>query len=75
MAEVIENPISNSLDRDPTRHFEFDEAGMTSRVVKGRRPSSYSISIDQPKNERGCGQIVPSGEGGGGHASCPETAA
>ncbi len=48
---VIENPILNSPFREPTRHFQFDEDGITSEIVDGRRKSTYFIPIPQPKRK------------------------
>jgi len=48
---VIENPILNSPFREPTRHFRFDEDGITSEIVDGRRRSTYFIPIAQPKRK------------------------
>jgi CRISPR-associated protein Cas2 len=42
---VVENPILNSPFAEPTRHFKFDEEGITNEVVDGRRRSSYFIPI------------------------------
>jgi type III restriction enzyme len=50
MADVlIENPILNSPFREPSRHFRFDDEGITNEVVEGRRSSSYFIPIARPK--------------------------
>ncbi len=46
---VIENPILNSPYREPTRHFRFDEDGITSETVDERRRSTYFIPIPKPK--------------------------
>ncbi|MGD0121316.1 MAG: hypothetical protein ABSC46_02000 [Candidatus Limnocylindrales bacterium] len=46
---VIENPILNSPFREPTRHFRFDEDGITSEIADGRRRSTYFIPIPKPK--------------------------
>lgn len=48
---VIENPILNSPFREPTRHFRFDEQGITNDIVGQRRSSSYFIPIAQPKKK------------------------
>ncbi|MCE9635048.1 MAG: DUF433 domain-containing protein [Planctomycetes bacterium] len=42
---VIENPILNSPFREPSRHFRFDETGITNEVVEGRRTSCYFVPI------------------------------
>jgi type III restriction enzyme len=36
----IENPILNSPFEEPTRHFRFDERGITPDIVEARRVSS-----------------------------------
>lgn len=51
MPTVIENPILNSPFREPTRHFRFDEDGITSETVDERRRSTYFIPIPQPKRK------------------------
>jgi type III restriction enzyme len=48
---VIENPILNSPFHAPTRHFRFDEDGITDEIVEGRRVSSYFIPIAQPRKK------------------------
>ncbi len=49
-AEVrIENPIINSAFAEPTRHFRFDEQGITADIVERRRPSAYFVPIPQAK--------------------------
>jgi type III restriction enzyme len=39
-AVVIENPILNSPFEMPTRHFKFDDGGITDETTVSRRPSS-----------------------------------
>lgn len=51
MARVIENPILNSPFAEPSRHFRFDDEGITNEVVEGRRASSYFIPIPPPKKK------------------------
>jgi type III restriction enzyme len=34
---IIENPVINSPFLEPTRHFKFDEEGITNEIVGGRR--------------------------------------
>lgn len=46
---VIENPILNGPFGEPSRHFKFDDDGITSDVVEARRSSSYFIPIAKPK--------------------------
>ncbi|MEW4568509.1 BPTD_3080 family restriction endonuclease [Tautonia sp. JC769] len=48
---VIENPILNSPFSEPTRHFRFDDEGITNEVVSGRRSSSYFVPIPRPKKK------------------------
>jgi type III restriction enzyme len=56
VAVTIENPILNSPYEEPTRHFRFDDDGITDEVADGRRPSSYFVPIPAAK-KRG-GQLV-----------------
>jgi hypothetical protein len=51
MAALIENPILNSPFREPTRHFKFDEDGITNEIVSGRRPSSHFVPIPRAKKK------------------------
>lgn len=48
---VIENPVLNSPYEEPSRHFYFDEDGITDKVVSSRRLSSYFIPIAKPKKK------------------------
>ena len=50
---VIENPVINSAFREPTRHFRFDEGGITADIVGERRPSSYFVPIAAAKKKGG----------------------
>jgi hypothetical protein len=34
---VIENPIINTPFHEPTRHFRFNDEGITNEIVEGRR--------------------------------------
>jgi type III restriction enzyme len=52
---VISNPIINSPYRAPTRHFAFDNDGITDRVVEYRRESSYFVPVPRPR-KRGAQQ-------------------
>jgi type III restriction enzyme len=45
----IENPILNSPYREPTRHFRFDDEGITNEIVNSRRTSGYFVPIPPPK--------------------------
>lgn len=53
---VIENPILNKPFAAPTRHFRFDDDGITDEIEDGRRPSSYFMPI--PKAKKKAGQLV-----------------
>ena len=48
---VIENPVLNSPYAEPTRHFYFDEDGITDKVVESRRLSSYFVPVPKPKKK------------------------
>ena len=48
---IIENPILNSPYREPSRHFMFDDDGITDRVADGRRSSTYFVPVPQPKKK------------------------
>ena len=50
---VIENPVINSPFREPSRHFAFDENGITSAIAEGRRPSSYFVPIAAARKKGG----------------------
>jgi type III restriction enzyme len=50
---VIENPILNSPFAEPARHFRFDEDGITSKIAKGHRRSTYFIPIPAPRTKGG----------------------
>lgn len=55
---VIENPILNSPYREPTRHFQFDEDGITNTIVDERRHSTYFIPIPKPKKKVAAEQMT-----------------
>jgi len=48
---TIENPILNSAFHEPTRHFRFNEQGITPDVEEARRVSSYFMPIAQPRRQ------------------------
>jgi type III restriction enzyme len=50
---LIENPILNSPYEEPTRHFRFEDDGITDEVVEGRRPSSYFVPVPAAKKRGG----------------------
>ena len=62
-ARTIENPVLNSPFQEPRRHFRFDDQGITSDIVHGRRPSSYFVPVPQSPAARraacACGQVGP----------------
>jgi hypothetical protein len=41
--KVIDNPIVNRPHDEPSRHFTFDDEGITDRIENSRRPPSYWI--------------------------------
>ncbi len=53
---VIENPVINSPFEEPSRHFKFDETGITNDMAEVRRPSSYFVPIARPRKTGGKGQ-------------------
>ncbi len=57
---VIENPVLNSPFVEPSRHFRFDDQGITSDIVEGRRPSSYFVPV--PASKRSQGQLALAAE-------------
>ncbi|GGS87746.1 restriction endonuclease [Planobispora rosea] len=46
---VIDNPIINSPYRAPTKHFRFDNNGITSEIAEGRRLSSHFIPVPRAR--------------------------
>jgi type III restriction enzyme len=48
---VIDNPVINSPFEEPTRHFRFDDDGITDDIVDARRVSAYFIPIAQPRKK------------------------
>jgi len=46
---TIENPILNSPYEEPSRHFRFDDEGITNEVVSGRRRSEYFVPVPRPR--------------------------
>jgi type III restriction enzyme len=48
---VIDNPILNSPFDEPRRHFKFDDEGITSEILTGRRPSSHFVPIPRAKKK------------------------
>lgn len=48
---TIDNPIINSPYKVPDKHFKFDDEGITSEVVPGRRPSQYFVPVPKPRKK------------------------
>jgi type III restriction enzyme len=55
---IIQNPVINSAFREPDRHFRFDDEGITSDVVDGRRTSSYFVPIPASKKKGASSQLA-----------------
>jgi type III restriction enzyme len=55
---VISNPIINSPYRVPTKHFAFDNDGITDRIVESRRESSYFVPVPRPRKRGGQQQLA-----------------
>lgn len=55
---IIENPILNSPLREPTRHWEFTDEGITNCEVDGRRRSTYFIPIIRSKKTTTAGRLA-----------------
>jgi type III restriction enzyme len=55
---VIENPIINSPFEEPTRHFYFDQDGITDKITEARRISAYFVPIPPSKKKSGNAQLV-----------------
>ena len=47
----IDNPILNGPYAAPTRHWLFDDGGITNKVVDGRRPSGYFVPVPQARRQ------------------------
>jgi type III restriction enzyme len=41
----------NSPFDEPRRHFKFDDEGITSEILNGRRPSSHFVPIPRAKKK------------------------
>lgn len=46
----IDNPIINSPFEEPTRHFQFDDQGITDKIINARRISEHLVPIPKPKS-------------------------
>ncbi len=42
---AIDNPILNGPYDEPTRHWKFDDDGITDEVVSARRASGYFVPV------------------------------
>ncbi|MGH3900468.1 MAG: DEAD/DEAH box helicase family protein [Pseudonocardiaceae bacterium] len=52
---MIDNPILNRPYDEPTRHFAFDDEGITDRIEDSRRSSSYFVPV--PRLRKGTRQL------------------
>ena len=50
---VIANPILNSPFKEPSRHFRFNDEGITDQIADGRRESGYFLPIASPRKKGG----------------------
>ena len=50
---VIDNPILNGPFDEPSRHFEFNDQGITDRIATGRRASGYFLPIASARKKSG----------------------
>jgi type III restriction enzyme len=48
---IIENPILNPPYREPARHWQFTDEGITNDSVETRRASAYFVPIPPPKKK------------------------
>jgi type III restriction enzyme len=48
---LIENPVINTPFGEPTRHFRFDDEGITDEIVEQRRASCYFVPIARPRSK------------------------
>ncbi|MFZ0666939.1 MAG: DEAD/DEAH box helicase family protein, partial [Acidimicrobiales bacterium] len=53
---VIENPILNSPYKAPTRHWRFNDDGITNEIEDGRRKSAYFMPIPASRRRAGAQQ-------------------
>jgi type III restriction enzyme len=53
---VIENPILNSPYGRPTRHWKFNDDGITNEIEEGRRASAYFMPIPASRRRAGAQQ-------------------
>jgi type III restriction enzyme len=48
---TIENPVINSPFQEPTRHYKFDDEGITNETIESRRVSSYIVPIPKARKK------------------------
>jgi hypothetical protein len=48
---TIENPILNSAFAAPTRHFKFDDEGITTEIEERRRTSTFFMPIARARKK------------------------
>ena len=48
---VIENPVINSPFSEPTRHFRFNDDGITNEIIAERRESACFVPIPRPRKK------------------------
>ena len=48
---VIENPVINSPFSEPTRHFRFNDDGITNEIIEERRESACFVPIPRPRKK------------------------
>ena len=53
---VIENPILNSPFEMPSRHWKFNDDGITNEIEPGRRPSAYFMPIPATRRRQAAQQ-------------------
>ncbi len=70
---VIENPILNSPYAEPTRHFRFDDEGITNEIVENRRVSAYFVPVPRREEGRPAPSSTPSGPRSGSRRTSSST--
>jgi len=50
---IIETPVINSPFQEPTRHYRFDDEGITNEILESRRVSAYFMPIPKPRTRGG----------------------
>jgi len=59
---VIENPVINSPFSEPTRHFRFNDDGITNEIIAERRESACFVPIPRPKKKNRQLPLLPDTE-------------